>query len=877
MAQVSILLCAAMLAHGISEVRDGPARVTLRTERMTLALDKERKGAVVSLVDAATGQEFIAPQAAPDLFFLALSDPGDISGKLLWVGSGSAESVTWSVEARGATKLARMVFSGLGGRRLRAECTVSAAEGDDAALWRITVSGDEHLMLEDVGYPVLSLRTPLADGTDQSAFVAGLTKGGVYRAPSRWPAGSTIYARQPGGLAAQFACYYGPRAGLYSATRDTKGYPKVLQVRRTESGLEWVWRRQCCHNLSTAFEPGYEVALTTFGSPDAGRLTDWRDAADVYKAWALKQPWCARPLARRDDLPAWLLEGPAMVRFDRGWLSRPERIEQWLRDYYQARFPQGPLIVAFWGWERVAPWISPKYFPPHPSEEGLRKCVESVRGVGGHPFFWPSGYHWAATFGKRPDGTFDWDDRADFEKTGLPHAIRNRDGAPWSWDPPWLNGGTNYALCRGDPWTRRWLDDIAAELTKRGADLIQVDQVVGGGAPGEGRCYSSQHGHPPGPGVWDSEAFGEQLRTMREACRRVNPDIVLGFEEPQELFIQRVGIQDYRDWEMPWAPPEPQERASVFGYLYHEFVPCFQSVPRPDDRLMTAYCLVNGEIPHVAPHWPVEPSPALRNGGFEDWTDGAPEGWEQVRGYRGQLYAGRSSPDETVKHTGNRSLRLENDGADDIGQVSQNVAVGPGALQAGRTYRLSLWSLAPELSRANNVIVGAFDPDWKALGSWSIPLVHGNEWHRGEVAFSIPQGAVRLRIMLHVMGPAKVWMDDVGLEEQDADGARRTVMLAGLPADHELALQWVRLFRGEGRPYLLLGRMLHPPPLTGAMGSGSTAAERPAILHNAYRAPDGTEAVIALNATDEPQECVLTWRGGDRALSFRPWEAKLIR
>ena len=93
-------------------------------------------------------------------------------------------------------------------------------------------------------------------------------------------------------------------------------------------------------------------------------------------------------------------------------------MEDWLKNYWREHFPDVPLIVAFWGWEQASSWISPNYFPPYPSEEGLRQRVEAVREAGGHPFFWPSGYHWATTFNQHDDGTFELDDREAFEKLG---------------------------------------------------------------------------------------------------------------------------------------------------------------------------------------------------------------------------------------------------------------------------------------------------------------------------------------------------------------------------------------------------------------------------------------------------------------------------
>ena len=875
-ARALVALCLAPLALCRADVREDGTRLVVRGREATVVLDKEKKGAIASLVDSATGQEFAAQHERPALFVVAVSPAGEGPGTVKWLSSLDAQTVAYAVGMEGGREVARITYGRVGGHALTVVCTVSLDPEDGAMLWGFEVRGPASLVLEEVGYPVVPLRASLEGGGE--AFVAGTTKGGVMRAPGRWGKGKLVGWAQPGSLAAQFACYYNARAGVYTATRDARGFPKMLQFRRTGWGLELSWRHYGFHRLDEPFALGYDVALATFGGSEADAPTDWRHAADLYKRWALRQPWCARRLDRRDDLPEWLRQGPAMVRFSRQWLARPERIEAWLRDYWRPRFPGVPLIVAFWGWEGVAPWVSPKYFPPFPSEEGLRRAIDAVRSVGGHPFFWPSGYEWNVTYGKRADGSFEHDDRADFEKTARPHTVTNRDGSPFIRSYRWLQGGANAALCRGDPWTRRWLNDIAVELTRRGADLIQIDQVVGAGARGGGRCYSASHGHPPGPGLWDSQAFGEQLRTMRAACKALDRNVVLGFEEPQELFIHQIGIQDCRDAQVQWQPRAPGHvPAPVFGYLYHEFLPCFQSNPRAGDARMLAYCIVSGQVPHLVPHWPIGPSPALRNGAFAEWNGDVPDGWSHVKGYRGKSYGGVPHRDDAARHRGAASLRLDSRKAGDIAQVSQNVPIGPDVLVVGKRYRLSLWFKARELAAGNRILLGAFDPAWKAKGSWSIPLAASAEWRRGEVAFTIPEGAVRLRIMLHVVGPSTVWLDDLALDEACDDGGFRTAMRQGAIAEHALAAEWVRLFHGEGRPYLLMGRMLRPPRLRAEPPQDTPGSQTSAILCNAYRAPDGSEAVVAVNATGQPQRCVLDWGGEAIRLGFRPWELKLLR
>jgi len=53
-------------------------------------------------------------------------------------------------------------------------------------------------------------------------------------------------------------------------------------------------------------------------------------------------------------------------------------------------------------------------------------------------------------------------------------------------------------------------------------------------------------------------------------------------------------------------------------------------------------------------------------------------------------------------------------------------------------------------------------------------------------------------------------------------------------------------------------------------------AQVPAIFHNAFRAPDGSEAVVLVNVTDQPQVGRLTWGGRETELTLSPWEVRLV-
>jgi len=859
-----VFACAPLVAAENPIPTDNAARVVLRNDRLTLALGRAEKGAVVSLVDNVSGQEFAAAQKTHRLFSLAFSKKADAGGKRFYLSSGDAKSFSAEVK-RG---VAALDYDGLGEWPVHVTCTASAKPGDPFVRWRLAVKIPDALTLEEVQFPFVVLRVPLGDSVEDDAAVFGHTKGGVIRKPGAMKVGSRVYGRQPGSLAAQFGCYYDDRAGFYAAAYDSKGYPKDFEMRRTVDGIEMGWNPHCF--ASKSYTTDFDVVMTTFVSADKATPTDWRDAADIYKAWALTRPWCATTFDKRRDIPAWMKSGPAMVRFGREWLAEPARIEKWLADYWKKNFPDAPLITAYWGWEKVGNWVTPDYFPVFPSDEQFTNLVARSRALGCHAFPWPSGYHWTLMYRKQDDGSFYWDDRKRFDEVARPHAVHQRDAKLYIRTPSWLAGGDTATLCPGDPWTIRWWNhDISEPLARRGCEMIQVDQVVGGGFP---FCYSRRHAHPPGPGLWMTEVFTKQLRTMFTACRKIERDAVVCVEEPNERFNHLVGIQDYRDCETPHEP------ASVFNYLYHEFLPTFQSNPHAGDTAMAAYCFANGQIPHLVPSLRAG-GLALSNGGFEgtNATRSAFAGWEHLRGYQGRVWNGKAYRDEGEKHGGAASLRLENAAATDVVQVSQNVTVGDGLI-VGKKYRLSAWLKTGAMARPNAIGFAALKPELKSAGAGGrlVFPAAGVDWTRGSAEFTVPDGAAMLRIMIHIEGKAKAWVDDMTLEEILPDGATRTAICSNTPPDHKLMKRWVELYHGEGRPWLQFGRMLHPPKLAAEI---ITWRGKPmsAVQHNAWRAPDGSEAVIAINATLTKQTATLHWKGREHPLALEPGDAMLIK
>jgi hypothetical protein len=282
---------------------------------------------------------------------------------------------------------------------------------------------------------------------------------------------------------------------------------------------------------------------------------------------------------------------------------------------------------------------------------------------------------------------------------------------------------------------------------------------------------------------------------------------------------------------------------------------------------MTAHCIVTGQMPHLVPHWPVEPHAFPAHGGFEAWTGDVPVGWEHVRGWKEHVYAGSPRRDQSVRHAGASSLRLESTAAGEITQVSRNLSISPAGLRAGGKYRLSAWCRTERLDKPAAINIAALGKELKSHGSWQLPFPEPGDWCEVSTEAVVPaEGAEIVRVMIHVQGPCRVWVDDFQVAELDAEGAARPIVRDGLPPQHDLYKQWIALYHGPGRSYLQFGEAI-PPPSVQPPG---------AVQVGAFRAADGSEAAIAVNVTDAPWQAILHWDGKSRRVELMPSEIRLL-
>ena len=788
------------------------------------------------------------------------------NGEACVVGSSVANRVSRRTLANGDVEL---LFSYQNSESPVREARVTLrADADGAVRGRLSCDIAPGWFLERTSFPEIEF--PCEEAT---RLVCGSNKGGVRHNPSTWDVGAWYGCQWPGSCCAPLAAAWNDEAGRYFGAEDAKGHVKRIGFTRTEKGIcfahgELVWTAE------SYAQDYWVVAKRVARGAEALR---WYDFADIYKAWDRKQCWSQTPYVERADIPAWMKEAPAFTRFSRQWLEKPEAICEFV-DWWRREIGGKPVVAALWGWEKLGTWWGPDYFPCHPSDEVFTATAKELRDNGFHPFAWPSGYNWSKVIGDKGDGTYEWDGRERFIKPAESHLVVTEDGSFYHLPAFWLRNGALTTLCGGDRWTHDWWNNLTKELARRKCDLVQVDQVVGGNIR---TCWSTAHGHPVGNGPWMWQTFRRQLEEMREAMRSVEPDGVIGVEEPNMMYNDIVGIQDYRDLQAP-----AEEFASIYSYLYHGYVPIFQSNPLRDEFFSLAHAFTDGQMPFYKPDFDeLAPSrPALQNGGFEQLVDSVrgPSGWDRLITWDMHFGVDASKPEWDFegwgnigwmgyaatleygdRHGGEVSLRFDvpAEGGRDHGkpvQVGQTV----NDLEPG-DYTVSAW-----VKDLGGKAPGALKYGTRAGEQGEIRFPSSGEWTKVSATFRCKG---QLRLIIWGEPGSKFLIDDVSLKR---DG--KEVVVSGDSPYTRFMKKWIALYQGEGRQFLADGFRIKPPALTCGTTHFAARRER-AVCFEAYENASGEQALAIANATSEPQRLAGDWNGRRLDIVLAPHDLQLVR
>ena len=639
------LLCAQALFAGIPSPASGEKVAFVRSASLSIGIDKTN-GRVVR-IETANGTD-LTPKAAADLFKMQLTRADDFSINER-IYPGKAARFRLEPLADGL----KLIWEDLDGKLSRVECAVSASPESAKVRFGLSFAPTNGWAVMVASYPCINFSGRIGASVEDDRLLTG-SKWGVSDNLASLPVNTWhVHPQQPGPLAVQTAFWWDPSLLVYTAAEDDKGDVKNVGAMLTGHGdMQFWWDRKCFDTAPTHLDYNFVFAAVC-GTKDAP--VTWHDGADIYREWAKTSTrLCPIPAWKRPDVPPCRADAPVVTLFNRPWFNDIGKMRRWVDECWSRIAPDVPLVAICWGWEHYATWVHPNSFPCNPSDEAFVSLVSDFAAKNIHAFPWPSGYNWTLSYGTNEAGVVQYDWRRDFMRETASHACVTRDGKVVERTPFWLHGGAYAKMCGGDDWTRRWFSqDVTGELAKRGCKIVSVDQNNGGMFD---PCWSRSHPHAPGEGRWKTVAARQQLIDMADAIRKIHGKSAVTYEDPNEQFNDLSALQLQRDtkWKGEWA--------SVYNYVYHEYMPVFQAEPRSRiDLRWMAYSAAEGQMPRIVPQMcdieTDDPKLAAQRK-FEAWYPGYMKRWISL--FRGEgrpwlAYGRRIKPPQLV--CGSVSLR----------------------------------------------------------------------------------------------------------------------------------------------------------------------------------------------------------------------------
>jgi hypothetical protein len=524
---------------------------------------------VARITHRGSGVELLNDSAPTPLFTLNLGPEGEGAVTLtsLQAASSTAQVLT-DLSVLGG-QVVEMVYGNFPVAGLTVTASISVPTTGPLTCWTLRLHSDTPIEVRSVRFPQLAAVQAIGESPDDDVLVVPTCPGALIRNPvGAWGANQSITLRYPGDMSAQFLAFQDAKAGLYFASQDPDATPRRLGVQRRPMGFDFSHEYVCGPGKLTDWQTPYPCAVgVTQGM--------WCDSADLYKAWAVKQKWCTKRLSEREDIPDWWKAGP-LVHVCEVRTYGAEGVETGsyypkLREHVATLRAKtdSPVVAMLAGWERWRRWSAGEYFPMF-DQDNARPVIQQLRADGVRPFVFLSGLFWTflneGANGNTPPVPDQWKPAFVRDpKTGeLQEFVLNesRPGGTWK--------RHSYQFCVCAPGTREFLHQVVDRAHEEGIDVVQMDQTVSGGGAA---CGAAEHGHPAGPGAYQTRDFIALLADMRAYGKAKSPDFVLFHEEPHEELIPVLDgfhVREYK--ERFWYRGTPGAVGiALFSYLYHEY------------------------------------------------------------------------------------------------------------------------------------------------------------------------------------------------------------------------------------------------------------------------------------------------------------------
>ena len=544
--------------------------VVVENNHVRMVFDAKSVPFLRELVQKPSQKNLLAEPLDQNLFTLAISRP---QGNLT-IESRQAKQGLVQVDRAANGQHISLLFSGLGpAGDMQVKLDGILEDAESTVRWSIAVENPGRQTILAVRFPYVTV-LPAIGQPDDDFIVAPSGPGAIIENPAKnWPEQFLTGWQFPGVQSVQFCSYQDRTAGVYVASMDTEGHARSLSVSKQKNRYQLYRDYSLLEPSATAWKSPYD---TTFGVTSG----TWRQTADIYKRWAVRQPWCAKKLVDRNDIPNFWKRGPCIHTVETRTYDPQTRVcngsyypklEEHLRLFREKI--DGPVVPMLPGWENHRRWTAGEYFPIF-DEAQAKGTLAQIRREGFRPFFYLSGLFYTYQNEGRDGGDLSsWQRYANAfvidPASGKPRTYVLDESAPGK-ENVWKRH--SYQFCPAAPGVKEFFRSAIDQAHALGVDMLQMDQAALGYFSSD-PCGSTSHGHKPGSGPYQVKAFRDLLDDMRKHGKSLTPDFLLTIEELGEGAIPHLDGFHTREYkERWWYRACPGARGiPLFSYLYHEY------------------------------------------------------------------------------------------------------------------------------------------------------------------------------------------------------------------------------------------------------------------------------------------------------------------
>ena len=517
---------------------------------------------------------------------LGMLEAKTIQGDNFHIDSNDASDVSWRRDGTDDESVLHLEWNGIdvsGDKKaMSVEVTVTLRPGDPLSRWRINVRNrSKNYGIVRVRFPLLLL-APIGEAQDNMLLLPR-SRGMLIENPFRH---RNFWGVYPCHFNMQFHALYNRQRGkgIYLGTRDSAPHVQWMDIYNRSDEITW----NLSHfppNIAFAdedFELPYDFVVGPFDG-------DWFDACQIYREWAVKQPWCRKgPLLTRSDVPKWFNVSPLYFYThlddayagthseEQNLLIASEHFREFL-DWSGMR-----LGAQIYAWRQYQPKRStfevPFFYGRHPQRGSVgpdnpRWRWAGMQGLNTHDGNYP----------KIPAlANFSTECRRLREVGGMvfPYVCLNIFDQGASENSPYADEArpnvtrdlyganrtfgihTAWMPCASTQWWRDRLTETCVKLLQReNVGGVYLDTMTGVGSA----CCWTPHGHSAAGGTAMTAGAHGLVRTISDAVKAVDNEAAITGENSGENMIDLIdGILE--------VTLDADTRAPIFAAVYQDYI-----------------------------------------------------------------------------------------------------------------------------------------------------------------------------------------------------------------------------------------------------------------------------------------------------------------